>query len=194
MIMVLEFKLVVTLLLLLAASLAGRRGRATFSIVDGLLQWSALPHAGLFLVAILAVRPALNLIPNKPATTDRLDPPWWNMPSRMALIAGLVVSVTLVARYVGSKTSGVIASFPFMVIMLAIFSHRMTGRSAAQQVLRGMWRHCRGLRRFSMPTPGDGDLVGGDSYSADRERHRFSPCGLCHMASAPRASCTKFNC
>ncbi|WP_176384135.1 hypothetical protein [Paraburkholderia youngii] len=159
MIMVLEFKLVVTLLLLLAASLAGRRwgeaisgllvempltsgpisvflaleqrhafaaqatgrvlvataaqaafciaycrlaklgwpmalagGRATFSIVAGLLQRSALPHAGLFLVAILGVTLALNLIPNKPAKTDRLDPPWWNLPSRMALIAGLVVS------------------------------------------------------------------------------------------------------
>jgi hypothetical protein len=97
-------------------ALAG--GCATFSIVAGLLRWSALPHAGLFLVAILAVTLALNLIPNKPARTDRLGPPWWDLPSRMALIAGVVVSVTLVAPYFGPKTSGVIASFPFMATSL----------------------------------------------------------------------------
>lgn len=111
---------------------------ATFAIVAGVLQSSRLPESGLFLVAILAVMLALILIPNNAARTGRLDPPWWDLPLRMALIAGLVVGVTLIARYVGSKASGVLASFPFMAIILAVFAHRMSGHLAAQQVLRGM--------------------------------------------------------
>ncbi|MFM0032447.1 hypothetical protein PQR70_40230 [Paraburkholderia madseniana] len=111
---------------------------ATFSLVAGLLQWSALPQRALFLVAILAVTHALNLIPSEAVRTGRLDTPRWDLPSRMALIAGLVVSVTLIAPYVGPKASGVIASFPFMAIILTVFSHRMIGHAAAQQVLRGM--------------------------------------------------------
>ncbi|MEM5383015.1 hypothetical protein VSR68_05335 [Paraburkholderia phymatum] len=111
---------------------------ATFSIVAGLLQHIALPETGLFLVAILAAMLALSAIPNTAAKTGRLDAPWWDLPTRMALIAGLVVSVTLTAPYVGPEASGVLASFPFMGIILAVFSHRMMGHAAAQQVLRGM--------------------------------------------------------
>ncbi|RAS35565.1 hypothetical protein [Paraburkholderia bryophila] len=111
---------------------------ATFSLVAGFLQWSALPQRGLFLIALLAIALALNLIPSEAVRTGRLATPRWDLPSRMALIAGLVVGVTLFAPYVGPKASGVIASFPFMAIILAVFSHRMIGHAAAQQVLRGM--------------------------------------------------------
>lgn len=127
-------------------ALAG--GCAIFSVVACSLQLSGLPHTGLFLVAILAITLALNLIPNEAAKAGRLDPPWWDLPSRMALIAGLVVCVTLIAPYVGPKTSGVLASFPFMAIILAIFAHRMLGHAAAQQVLRGMVAALLGFATF----------------------------------------------
>ena len=123
-------------------------GCATFAIVAAFLQWSALPETGLFLVAILTVTLALNFIPNKPVRTSRLIPPWWDLPLRMALIAGLVVSVTLIASYVGPKTSGVLASFPFMVIILTVFAHRMIGHAAAQQLLRGVVAGLLGFAAF----------------------------------------------
>ncbi|MFM0631556.1 hypothetical protein [Paraburkholderia xenovorans] len=103
---------------------------------------------GLFLIAILAVALALNLIPSEAVRTGRLETPRWDLPSRMALIAGLVVSVTLIAPYVGPKASGVIASFPFMAIILAVFAHRMIGHAAAQQVLRGMVTGLLGFATF----------------------------------------------
>ncbi|MEW6341121.1 MAG: hypothetical protein RXR20_17535 [Paraburkholderia sp.] len=121
---------------------------ATFSIVAGLLQLSALPETSLFLIAILAVVLALNFIPVNAARAGRLDPPWWDLPSRMVLIAGLVVSVTLIAPYVGPKTSGVLASFPFMAIILAVFAHRMIGHAAAQQLMRGMAAGLAGFAAF----------------------------------------------
>jgi hypothetical protein len=121
---------------------------ATFVVVAGLLQWSALPENGLFLVAILAVMLALNLLPNRAARTARLDPPWWDLPLRMVLIACLVVSVTLIAPYVGPKASGVLASFPFMAIILTVFAHRMMGHAAAQQLLRGVVTGLLGFAAF----------------------------------------------
>jgi hypothetical protein len=129
-----------------AVALAG--AGATFAVVAGLLQWSAVSANGLYLVAVLAIALALHHIPNKPARTARLNPPWWDLPSRMALIAGLVVSVTLVAPYVGAQASGVLASFPFMAIILAIFAHRMIGHEAAQQLMRGMATGLLGFASF----------------------------------------------
>ncbi|PVX85145.1 hypothetical protein [Paraburkholderia unamae] len=120
----------------------------TFAVVAGFLQWSALPANGLYIVAILTVALALNLIPNKPARTARLNAPWWDLPSRMALIAGLVVGVTLIAPYVGPEASGVLASLPFMAIILAVFAHRMIGHEAAQQLMRGMAAGLLGFASF----------------------------------------------
>jgi hypothetical protein len=128
--------------------LAFAAGCVIFAVVAGALQWSGLSHTGLFLVAILAVTLALNFIPIGGARRDRSDPPWWDLPARMVLIAALVVSVTLLAPYVGAKTSGVLASFPFMAIILAIFAHRMLGHTAAQQVLRGMVSGLVGFASF----------------------------------------------
>lgn len=121
---------------------------AMFSVVAGLLQHSALPETGLFIVAIAAVALALILIPHKAAATGKLDPPWWDLPLRMALIAGLVVGVTLIAPYVGPEASGVLASFPFMAIILAVFTHRMIGHTAAQQLMRGMVAGLLGFAAF----------------------------------------------
>ncbi|MCP3723390.1 hypothetical protein M3I53_09615 [Paraburkholderia sp. CNPSo 3272] len=121
---------------------------ATFALVALVLQWGALPTHGLYLFAILAIALALNLIPNKPARTVRLSPPWWDLPSRMALIAGLVVCVTLIAPYVGPEASGLLASFPFMAIILAVFAHRLIGHEAAQQLMRGMTTGLLGFASF----------------------------------------------
>jgi hypothetical protein len=121
---------------------------ATFAVVAVLLQSSALSQTGLFLIAILATALALSLIPNKAARSGRLDPPWWDLPSRMVLIAMLVVGVTAVAPYVGPETSGVLPSFPFMAIILAVFAQRMMGHVAAQQLMRGMLAGLLGFAAF----------------------------------------------
>jgi hypothetical protein len=121
---------------------------ATFSIAAGLLHWSALPQTSLFFVALVTIALALNLIPRTEARSGTLESPWWDLPARMVLIAALVVGVTLVAPYVGPGVSGVLASFPFMAIILTIFAHRMSGHVAAQQVMRGMVAGLSGFAAF----------------------------------------------
>ncbi|MCG5078049.1 hypothetical protein [Paraburkholderia tagetis] len=121
---------------------------ATFAIVAAVLQWSGLAQTGLFLLAMLAIAFALNVIPNQSTRSERLDPPWWDLPSRMALIAGLVLGVTLIAPYVGPEASGVLASVPFMVIILAVFAHRSAGHAAPQQLMRGLVAGLLGFAAF----------------------------------------------
>lgn len=111
---------------------------ATFAAVAALLQHVPLSEISLFLVAVSTVMLTLNLLPSQAIKAGRLVPPWWDLPMRMLLIAGLVVGVTLIAPYVGAKTSGVLASFPFMTIILAVFTHRQIGHAAAQQLARGV--------------------------------------------------------
>ncbi|AGF84735.1 hypothetical protein CFSAN001992_22560 (plasmid) [Salmonella enterica subsp. enterica serovar Javiana str. CFSAN001992] len=56
--------------------------------------------------------------------------PRWDIPFRILLIVLLVMGVTMAAHYPGAGVSGVIASFPFMAVILAIFSHVMAGFKA----------------------------------------------------------------
>jgi hypothetical protein len=119
-----------------------------FVIVAALLQWSALPQTLLFLLALIAITLALNFMPNTSASSTRVEAPWWDLPLRMMLIAALVVSVTLLAPFVGAGAAGVIASFPFMAIILAVFAHRSSGAAAAQQVMRGMVTGLLGFAAF----------------------------------------------
>lgn len=109
-----------------------------YACVGGVLQWSAMPPWALFLVAIAAMLLMLRVTPESAAPALALRPPPWDLPARMILITGLVVAVTLAAPAVGPKVSGVLASFPLMGLILAIFAHRMRGPAAAQKVMRGM--------------------------------------------------------
>jgi uncharacterized membrane protein (GlpM family) len=57
---------------------------------------------------------------------------------RMALGAVLVLTVTHFAEKLGPSLSGVLAMFPVMNTVLALFTHRSAGSGAVIQLLRGM--------------------------------------------------------
>jgi uncharacterized membrane protein (GlpM family) len=57
---------------------------------------------------------------------------------RMALGAVLVLTVTHFAENLGPSLSGVLAMFPVMNTVLALFTHRSAGSGAVIQLLRGM--------------------------------------------------------
>ncbi|TFW05790.1 hypothetical protein E4K72_10875 [Oxalobacteraceae bacterium OM1] len=119
-----------------------------FALAACLLQWSGLTQTALFLLALAAMALTLYLTPKQAVTAAKLTPPWWDIPARMALITALVIGVTLIAPHVGPKASGVLASFPFMGTILAMFAHRQVGHAAAQQVLRGMVAGLWGFAAF----------------------------------------------
>jgi hypothetical protein len=56
----------------------------------------------------------------------------------MAAGAALTLTVSAVASPLGSTTSGLLAVFPVLTIVLAVFSHRANGASFASTLLRAM--------------------------------------------------------
>lgn len=123
-------------------------GSAAFATAAGVLQWSGLSQGYLVIVALLGMALALRLTPKTAIQAGGLHPPWWDLPARLALITCVVVGVTMIAPYVGPQVSGVLASFPFIAAILAIFAHRMIGPSAGQQVMRGMVAGLLGFATF----------------------------------------------
>ncbi|EIQ5880882.1 hypothetical protein NYF38_004996, partial [Salmonella enterica] len=111
---------------------------STFALVAALLQLSGVKQTGLFLLAIPVMVAALRLMPRSLAIKPSLSHPRWDIPFRILLIVLLVMGVTMAAPYLGAGVSGVIASFPFMAVILAVFAHVMAGYEAAQRVMRGL--------------------------------------------------------
>lgn len=95
-----------------------------------------LPYAIVFFVAaifvIAQVFPAVRAVPS-PRTA-----PVWDLPLRMALGAGFVTLITLLANQVGPHLSGLIAPMPVIALVLAVFIHSVQGGEAAGALLRSV--------------------------------------------------------
>ncbi|MBN3341998.1 hypothetical protein H5A44_06090 [Pectobacterium brasiliense] len=111
---------------------------STFAVVATFLQLSGLKQTGLFLLALPVMVAALRLMPRSLALKSSLAHPRWDIPFRILLIVLLVMGVTMAAPNLGAGVSGIIASFPFMAVILAVFAHVMAGFEAAQRVMRGL--------------------------------------------------------
>jgi hypothetical protein len=83
-------------------------------------------------VALLAATIALSLatIPHAPAAAAGAAPPWWDIPARMAVAAGLVVGLTEFADRLGPGLSGLLSPIPIFASVLAVFTHRQQGGKA----------------------------------------------------------------
>ncbi|HSW15194.1 MAG TPA: hypothetical protein VLI06_20260 [Solimonas sp.] len=84
----------------------------------------------LLLAPLLYPDPPPLAVPGRPA---RSDIPW-----RMVAGALLVLLVTAFASRMGPRLSGLLAMFPVMASVLALFSHRHAGAGFAIGLLRGM--------------------------------------------------------
>jgi hypothetical protein len=92
-------------------------------------------------VSTLAVLAALFFAPRAYPRREAGKPPAKpanDLLLRMALGAALVLAVTHFADSLGPSLSGVLAMFPVMNTVLALFTHRSAGAGAAIQLLRGM--------------------------------------------------------
>lgn len=116
-----------------------------FSAVAWPLQAVGWPQGVLFAIALASVAGALRFSPITASERRVTTPAWWDLPARIVLMVTLVLGVTAAAPGLGPQVSGVLASFPFMGVILAVFAHHIAGPGAGQSVMRGM---CAGLVGF----------------------------------------------
>ncbi|MHB1537335.1 MAG: hypothetical protein ACYCUM_09415 [Solirubrobacteraceae bacterium] len=88
------------------------------------------------LAAVLALAP--RLLPQVPPPRDGRGIPAWDLPLRAACAAALVLVLTATASALGSRVSGLLAPFPVLASVLAVFTHAQRGREALHGLLRGL--------------------------------------------------------
>jgi hypothetical protein len=91
------------------------------------------------LVCVLAaVGAALLALPR--SRGERLSeaiPPAWDLPLRGAGALALVLALTALAGQLGAKLSGLLAPFPVIASVLAVFTHALHGEDDLQRIMRG---------------------------------------------------------
>jgi uncharacterized membrane protein (GlpM family) len=76
----------------------------------------------------------------KPQSSAPGKPSKYDLPMRMAAGAALTVSITALAPFLGSAWSGLLAMFPVIGSVLAVFTHTQYGASQVGNMYRGMVR------------------------------------------------------
>jgi hypothetical protein len=71
-------------------------------------------------------------------TDDLAEPSSWDLSFRMIAATGIVLLITGIAEHIGPTWSGLLSPFPVFASVMAVFSHRTAGPSAAIHVLRGV--------------------------------------------------------
>lgn len=125
-----------------------------FALLSALVAWfmlaltlamtkPSLSIALLIAIASLILTPLLlpRTEPTAPPTTKLSDLPW-----RMLVGALLTFSVTTLAGALGEVWSGLLAVFPVIGLVLAVFTHNTLGPTHVTQVYRGM---VKGLYSFA---------------------------------------------
>jgi hypothetical protein len=72
--------------------------------------------------------------PVQPAATP--VPPWWDLPARALAALGLVLTLTALSGALGPHLSGLLAPFPIIVSILAVFTHAHGGVAQVDTLLR----------------------------------------------------------
>jgi hypothetical protein len=126
----------------------------------GLLAWLAaaatmawlvpgLPAAVLLALASLALAP-LGFPRARPETARAPGP--MDLPLRMAAGVLLTLAVAQAAAHIGGTWSGLLALFPVLGSVLAVFSHRHSGAAYTAKLLQGMARGMFSLVAFFTTT------------------------------------------
>jgi hypothetical protein len=111
-------------------------GSIVYCAAAAVLVVAADSFAVLVAAAVAALLVGLRILPRRPATIRLASR--WELPVRMALATGLVITVTALATTLGPAPSGVATTFPLMSSLLAVCVHRSDGPAAAIAVYRGL--------------------------------------------------------
>lgn len=129
------------------------RAAATGVAAFGLVAWALiLLHAVLWVALVTTLLGLLAASRSFPATataavTAACTPSAWELPIRCLSAGALSLAVMQLADRLGPSTSGLMAVFPVLGLVLGVFSQRVWGGADAARLLAGM---VRGLYAFTV--------------------------------------------
>lgn len=108
------------------------------------------PPPGLSLVFVAACfAVGSRLLPPPPmATPAPIAPPWWDLPARALAALALVLALTAASGALGPHLSGLLAPFPVITSVLAVFTHAHGGAGRLDLLLRNFLRGFYGFAAF----------------------------------------------
>jgi hypothetical protein len=111
---------------------------AAFAATGSLAQGQVVPlelAAGAAAAGLIAT---YLLLPRPRATAAHAALPWWDIPARMLTTLALVALIMLSADRLGPQLSGIVSTYPVILIVIGSFTHHQWGVDAVWRVLRGL--------------------------------------------------------
>lgn len=143
-----------------AGTLLGLAALTTFVVVYGRIAVAAGPLASMlcgwaaFLLGVALLSPiqpppvvslllvstcfalGLRLLPAAQSPPATAVPPWWDLPARALAALSLVLALTAISGALGPHLSGLLAPFPIITSVLAVFTHTHDGVAQVEVLLR----------------------------------------------------------
>ncbi len=127
----------------------GRSAAAAGPLQSVLCGWAAF-LLGVALLSPIQPPPAVSLVvvaacfafglrllpPGQSSLPPAPTPPWWDLPGRALAALGLVLVLTAVSGALGPHLSGLLAPFPIVTSVLAVFTHTHGGIAQVEVLLR----------------------------------------------------------
>lgn len=113
-------------------------GWGAFFAMTTLLSTLTVSTPVALLCVLAAVGTALLALPrSRGEQPGQAIPPTWDLPLRGASALALVLALTALAGQLGAKLSGLLAPFPVIASVLAVFTHALHGEDDLLRIMRG---------------------------------------------------------
>ena len=137
-------------------------GWAAFLLGVALLQLFDVPLGVSLVFVAVCFAAGLALLPAPTAApTVVTAPPWWDLPARALAALALVVALTAVSGALGPSLSGLLAPFPIITSVLAVFTHAHDGIGQVGVLLRNFLVGFYGFAAFCFVLAFGLDSLGG---------------------------------
>jgi hypothetical protein len=109
-----------------------------FAIVAWLAQGQTISLTVAAAAALAALVATICLLPRPRTAAAPGLLPWWDIPARMAVTLMLVAAILSSADRLGPQLSGVVSTYPVILIVIGSFTHHQWGVDAVLRVQRGL--------------------------------------------------------
>jgi hypothetical protein len=112
-------------------------GWAAFLLGVAVLQLLDLPLGVSLAFVAICFAAGLAALPAPPVAAAVVSaPPWWDLPARAFASLALVIAISAASGALGPSLSGLLAPFPIITSVLAVFTYAHGGRDQVRVLLR----------------------------------------------------------